>query len=129
MADPFTGDQLAAVYPEFLALPTLNATVSAMIANCIGDIDAGKFGTDYVPALMMLVAHWLELVQRKGRGPITSTRVGDLSTSYAALQVMRALDQTAYGMMLLRLMRRKVGGPHFVGQNYHRPGVPPGQGV
>jgi hypothetical protein len=121
VADPFTGDQLAAIFPEFLSLPNLNTTVSAALNFVAPDIVQATFGTDYVRALQLYAAHWLVMTgpQRGGgKGNVLGERVGDLSRQYQAGPTMATLDTTTYGQMLRRLMKRKVGSLIFVGQKY-----------
>jgi hypothetical protein len=127
MADPFTSAQFLAVFPEFSYLATPDVTVSAVLGFVSSDADPGVFGPDYVRALMLLVAHYLTVSQRKGRGSVTSTHVGDLSTSYSPGEAKRTMDATEYGKLFLRLARRKVGGPNVVGQSYTpQPNINPG---
>jgi len=120
MADPFTSAQFIAIFPEFGALPTPDVTVPLVLEFLSSDVDPGKFGADYVRALMLMTAHFLTISARRGKGAITSTRVGDLSTSYSPGEIKRELDATEYGRLFLRLARRKVGGPQFVGESYPR---------
>lgn len=116
MSDVFTKAEFVAIFPDFATVDP--AVLSASQAFMLDECSQGVFGKDYKKGVMLLTAHWLTLEKRKGNGQVTSSRVGDLSRSYQGADLKRSLDQTSWGSMFLRLARRKVGGPGFVGQSY-----------
>ena len=119
MADSFTGDQFVAVFPEFAGLDNLNTIVSSVLnAMIISEINQASFGTEYNKALMLLLAHWFTLSNRRGGGALTSERVGELSRSFQNMPITNVLSTTSYGQMFLKLARRKVGSQIFIGQKY-----------
>ncbi len=116
MADPFTRAQFIAIFPEFAAKTVDD--VSAVQNFMMDEVSQPVFGASYVKALMLMTAHFFLVSKRRGAGPVTAERVGDVSVSFAAFKNDRALEQTAYGIQFLKLLRQKVGGPHFAGQSY-----------
>ena len=98
---------LVSIFPELTNIIP-SAVVDAL--NPIGAlwVSESVFGNDTRAkyALALAIAHEFTLGQRNGGGPVTSDRIGDLATAYAALPVDKGhLQQTTYGQRLWQQIR------------------------
>lgn len=117
---------LTSIFPE-LANIIPSAVVDAL--NPIGALWVAEsvFGTgDRAKyALALSIAHEFTLGQRLGGGPVTSDKIGDLATAYAALPVDKGhLQQTTYGQRLWQQIR--IARPGGIVTNASGPADAPG---
>jgi hypothetical protein len=115
-----TAAALKARYPEMDGVG--NTLVDAVIADAAAYVDDTWREGDRSPAILALAAHMLSVEGEPHRtntggivngsmGAITSTKVGDVTTTFAGVASggavsMDGFNSTSYGLAFLRLRRR-----------------------
>jgi hypothetical protein len=112
---PPAAAELQARYPEFAGVGT--GLIDLIIADAAAYVDTTWRTVDQIPAILALAAHMLA-VEGKGTGggsavsgPVSSVKVGDVSTTFAGVASggaasMDGFGSTSYGLAFLRLRRR-----------------------
>ena len=91
------------VFPELAS--TSAATIEALNGPACLYVSPNVFKESTQYATALIIAHMLTLGSMRGGGPVTSDKIGDLTTSQAALSTATAMQMTSYGMRFLELAR------------------------
>lgn len=105
----------ASIFPELASTP--EAVVDALNPiglNYVGEAIFGSSDTAQY-ALALAIAYMVTLGGTKGGGPVTMDKIGELSTSYAAMSTDESMKMNTYGLRLLELGKMLTGGGFFVG--------------
>lgn len=101
MATTVTAATLKARWREFI--PTLDAVVTAAIAEALPEVDANVYGDSYDHAVMLLACHKLAC-GAFGQDARAEAKAGDDD-----------LERTSYGSLLRGLQQKRGGGFWVVG--------------
>lgn len=116
MSISFTKTQLVLRFPEFSG--EAEGRVSAMLEMARDFVSEDAMGDKALTALMLYTAHLLTTTAgvAGAAGPLVSTRVGDLSRTYAAPTGDSSdLKSSRYGQHYLKLVNNEFrGGGEFV---------------
>lgn len=107
-----------ALFPELSA--ESDARITIMIGIATLSVSPSAWGTLADPATAYLTAHMLALAKRGvggASGPVTSSKVGELSRGYADLTALlkSELAATVYGAEYLRMRRQILVTPMVTG--------------
>ncbi len=118
MAATFTKAELIALFPEFAG--TSEARILAMQEMAKSFVNEAALGDDFKVGLELYTAHMLSSTPNSAQqagvaGALTSTRVGDLSRTYAAPtgSDKSALATSSYGQLYLKLIQGLGAGGYF----------------
>ena len=103
------------IAPELKSEP--GTRVDRFIELATLNVNATVWGEKTDFAIALLTAHYLTRFNDKGRGPVTSEKVGDLARSYGNL-AQGSEDElltTAYGEQFVEMRRSLVITPRVLG--------------